>query len=233
MATTVKAKAESKNGQTTETDTQRSQQVTIAPLQIGAATFRIRGTSPLVHHKFSQKAKDQIQQRQEEGAQGNKRRTKTPRDFQDDYERSLHRLADGSYGIPAGAFRAALVSACRLVNFKMTLAKLSVFVQADGYDVDGTALVRMTKGEPHPTGPLPVRNETGVVDLRNRAMFDPGWEALVTIRYDRQQFSLADVTNLLIRVGMQIGLLEGRNDSKNSCGFSGWGGFEIVPPKAD
>ena len=37
-------------------------------------------------------------------------------------------------------FVSALISACRLVGFKMTLAKLSVFVEEDGRDKDETAI---------------------------------------------------------------------------------------------
>jgi hypothetical protein len=39
-------------------------------------------------------------------------------------------------------------------------------------------------------------------------------------------FSLDDISNLLMRVGLQVGLGEGRPDSKKSAGM-GWGTFEI------
>ena len=44
-------------------------------------------------------------------------------------------------------------------------------------------------------------------DLRNRvrAMWDQ-WEADVQVRYDADQFSLEDVTNLMARVGAQVGI---------------------------
>ena len=58
-------------------------------------------------------------------------------------------------------------------------------------------------------------------------VFAPGWEAKVTIRWDSEQFSGADIANLLRRVGEQVGLLEGRPDSRQSAGM-GWGLFEIV-----
>jgi hypothetical protein len=72
-----------------------------------------------------------------------------------------------------------------------------------------------------------VRNETGVADIRPRAHFDPGWEAEVRIQYDADQFTLTDVTNLLLRVGKQVGVGAGRPDSTKSTGM-GWGTFEIV-----
>mgnify|MGYP001580518047 FL=1 len=57
-------------------------------------------------------------------------------------------------------------------------------------------------------------------------MWREGWEARVRIRYDGDQFSLADVSNLLARAGLQVGVGEGRADSKNSAGI-GWGFFAM------
>ena len=108
----------------------------------------------------------------------------------------------------------------------MTLAKLAVSVIADGFDqVDGVPLVRITKGTPEYTE-MPVRNETGVIDLRARPMWRPGWEAVVRIQFDEDQFSTEDVSNLMLRVGLQVGICEGRPDSKKSAGM-GWGLFDL------
>jgi hypothetical protein len=41
------------------------------------------------------------------------------------------------------------------------------------------------------------------------------------------QFTPEDVANLMARVGMQVGIGEGRPDSKNSAGM-GWGLFKIA-----
>jgi hypothetical protein len=57
-------------------------------------------------------------------------------------------------------------------------------------------------------------------------MWREGWEAKLRIRYDADQFSLSDVSNLLARAGMQVGVGEGRPDSKDSAGL-GWGLFSL------
>ena len=46
------------------------------------------------------------------------------------------------------------------------------------------------------------------------------------VRFDADQFTLTDVANLLMRVGMQVGIGEGRPFSKNSNGM-GWGLFDL------
>ena len=109
----------------------------------------------------------------------------------------------------------------------MTRAKLTVSVEADGQDPeDLTPLVRITKGEPRYFETY-ARVATGTCDLRARPMWAPGWEALVRVKFDADQFTLEDVANLLMRVGMQVGIGEGRPDSPNSTG-QGWGLFELI-----
>jgi hypothetical protein len=118
-----------------------------------------------------------------------------------------------------------MISACRLVSFKMTLAKMSVFVEADGWDKEEPQipLVRIY-GEAVRQDDM-ARVETGQPYVTIRAAYYD-WSAKITIRWDADQFSLADVTSLLSRVGQQVGIGEGRPDSKNSCGM-GWGLFEV------
>jgi hypothetical protein len=200
--------------------------VQIKAPNIKSAKFRIIGTAPFVQAKFSEKAKNQIRETQEAGSVARGKKRREPKDFDAACDASVHYSREGWPGIPAGAFRAAMISACRLVGFKMTLAKLSVFVEADGYDRDdATPLVRLL-ADKYRRIDLHVRNATGVVDLRSRPMWE-NWAADVTIRYDADQFSLADVSNLLSRVGTQVGVGEGRPDSKNSAGM-GWGTFRLA-----
>jgi len=214
-------------GKKATTETTGGTQITVTAPRFQTAVFRIRGTSPYVQNKFSEKAKQQMKGKQEAGQQGKKGRAKDPKDFQACYEAAKYKSADGWFGIPASTFRNAMISACKIVGFAMTRAKLSVFTEADGFDPnDGTPLVRIAKGEPHYAEHC-VRNETGVCDIRPRPMWDAGWEADVRVRFDLDQFSLQDVTNLMVRVGMQVGIGEGRPDSKKSAGM-GWGMFEVV-----
>lgn len=205
------------------------EQVVIKPPQFGRATFTIIGDAPLVINAFSAKAREQMRQKQEKGSQGKKEKGKRePKDFQAVYESAKHISREGWCGIPAAAFRNAIISACRTVGFAMTLAKLSIFIEPDGYDaVDSMPLVKITQGEPKYVEHF-VRNETGVADIRPRPMWAEGWEAKVRVRWDAEQFSATDIVNLLSRVGQQVGICEGRPDSKKSAGM-GWGLFHVEP----
>ena len=121
-----------------------------------------------------------------------------------------------------------MIDACRLCGFQMTKAKMSVFVIADGFDPkDRTPMVRFTKGEPSKLESIVRLPKSGVPDIHARACWDPGWELLLRVRYDADQFTKVDVANLLMRVGMQVGVGEGRPFSKNSAGM-GWGTFVLA-----
>lgn len=201
-----------------------TQTVQIAAPNLKVAEFKLTGTAPYVQLRFSEKAMNAMAAKMKAGSQAKGKKIRESRDFDDDFIQAQHISTEGWIGIPAGSIRAAMVSACRLVNFKMTLAKLSIFVEADGYDkVDAVPLIKIEGNPVKHT--MAVRNATGVADLRCRPMWKV-WGAKLRIRYDQDQFSLVDITNLLMRVGMQVGLGEGRPDSRESCGL-GWGTFDI------
>jgi len=202
-------------------------ELTIAPPNFQVAEFRIRGTSAYVQNAFSAKAADAMKAAQKAGQAGKKGKSKEPKDFKALYEGATHKDKAGWCGIPATAFRNAMISACRMVGYAMTRGKLSVFVLADGTDPnDATPLVKITKGKPvyfesH------VRLASGVCDIRPRPRWNAGWEAKVRVRFDADQFTLQDVGNLIVRAGIQVGIGEGRPDSKNSNGMD-WGTFEVL-----
>ena len=203
---------------------ERGEIITISPPKIEVAEFLLRGTAPLVQLRFSEKSIQTMKAKHLAGSTANKSKAREKRDFDEEFRQAQHRSTDGWLGVPCGAFRAAMISACRLVGFKMTLAKLSVFIEPDGFDrVDSVPLVRV-EGEPEPLL-LHVRNATGVADLRMRAKIFP-WSCRLNVRYDLSQFTRQDIANLVARIGLQVGIGEGRHDSKASCGM-GWGTFTI------
>ena len=196
----------------------------ISAPKFGTVTFLIEGSAPLVVERFSKKA--ELMAKMAEGSSAKNKKERSARDYDKEAEEARYRAAEGWEGMNAAAFRAAMISACRLVGFKMTLAKLSTFIEADGFDkLDGVPLVRIY-GNSH-TYTAHTRNATGVVDVRSRPMYR-NWAAKLNVRYDMDQFKMADVLNLVSRVGMQVGIGAGRPDSKASAGC-GFGLFRVVP----
>ena len=186
---------------------------------------RVVGTAPYVQNKFSAKAKAAMIATQEAGSTSKTRKLREAKDFDDCYESATHYAANGRCGIPAPAFRAAMIDACRLCGLVMTRAKLAIFVLADDVDVDdGTPLVYID-GDRERTD-LAVRLETGVCDIRTRPMWT-AWTATLRIRYDADMLTAEDLGNLLQRAGMQVGIGEGRPNSKSGFGC-GWGTFSLA-----
>jgi hypothetical protein len=203
--------------------------VTIKPPNFKLATFRINGIAPLVIHRFSAKTKAQMKDKMETGKAAGNKKNREAKLTDDTYHEARYISAEGWDGFNASSIRAAMISACRLVGFKMTLAKLSVFVEADGVDAvePQIPLIRII-GKPTKQEDM-ARVETGQPYVTVRAAYH-GWKAVVRIRYDADQFTETDVANLMARVGLQVGIGEGRPDSKNSAGM-GWGMFTLEEAK--
>jgi len=199
--------------------------VTISAPKIKTATFEIVGVAPLVIHRFSAKTKNEMKLKMETGKAASSKKNREAKNTDDIYQEARYISKEGWDGFHAGAIRAALISACRLVGFKMTLAKLSVFVEADGWDAQEPQipLIRIY-GKPQKQEDM-ARVETGQPYVTVRAAFYD-WSAKVKIRFDADQFTIDDIYNLLYRVGSQVGIGEGRPDSKKSCGM-GWGLFDV------
>lgn len=207
------------------TENTKTEAITIAPPNFQTMDISIVGTAPLVQHRFGKKAATKMLQTHMDGdVKKNKSKVKVARDVQQDYLDATHIGEDGKYGIPAPAFRSAMISACRVAGFVMTKAKLSVFVLADSVDAeDGSPLVHITgKPELHTAA---VRLANGNTSIAVRPMWKK-WSAVVRVQWDGDQFTSADVVNLMARAGLQVGVGEGRPDSKKSNGM-GWGTFAV------
>lgn len=199
--------------------------VNIKPPNFQFAEFEVVGTAPLVIHRFSAKTKREMKQKMEAGKAASSKKNREAKSTDDLYQESRYISAEGWDGFNASAIRNACISACRLVGFKMTLAKLSVFVEPDGWDAQEPQipLIRIY-GEPIKQEDM-ARVETGQPYVTVRAAYHK-WSAKIKIRWDGDQFTIEDVSNLLARAGMQVGIGEGRPDSKKGAGM-GWGTFVL------
>jgi hypothetical protein len=210
-----------------------AKEVVISAPNIKTLFVDLEGTSPYVQHRFSVKTKDEMKLTQQAGSVAKKGKKKEPKDFQQCYKDAQYFLkvkkgeADVN-GMHAASFRCAMISACRIVNYTMTRAKLAFWILEDGYDKfePSIPLVKFTKGAPEYFEAM-VRLPNGSPDIRVRPMWQPGWRVSLRVEYDADMFSHKDLLILLHRAGRQVGIGEGRNDSPDSAG-QGWGFFKIV-----
>lgn len=192
------------------------------------ATFRINGTKPLVVCRFSEEAKQGISDTQSEGTVAGSRRKRKKVSPQQQFEKARYYAQKGGWeGFQASAVRNAMISACRLTDIKMTVAKLTIFCEEDGWDKfePQIPLVRIIGKPVLQTDHVRNRN-SGQFSVCTRAAY-PQWAADVTIKWDADRLALQDIANLLARVGAQVGFGCGRPDSKDSAGM-GWGLFDVA-----
>ncbi len=226
MSVTKTRSVGTENGSRIPADSPRVS-VTIKAPNFRTAEFTIKGNAPLVIHRFSAKTKQQMKDKMEAGKSAGSKKNREAKSTDATYNEARYIAKAGWDGFHAGSIRNAMISACRLVGFKMTLAKMSLFVIADGVDKDEPQipLIQIHDCKPVKQEDM-ARVETGQPYVTVRAAYH-GWSAKLKIRWDADQFTAEDVSNLLMRVGQQVGIGEGRPDSKNSAGM-GWGTFDLV-----
>lgn len=185
-----------------------SSEIVIPRVDVGIIQVGITGTTPLIMHAWSEKARKMMLDKQM-GVPVPKKQPKVP---EDDFNGARYISPDGWDGIPATAFKAAMVGACRLVdNLNMTLAKRLFFVEADHA---ASGLVRIF-GEPRMREDM-VRLETGVADIRFRPEYFP-WSAVVTVRFLDGVIKPEAVVNLMALAGIAEGVGEWRPSAPKSA----------------
>lgn len=174
----------------------------------------IVGTSPLIVHRFDEKAKEMMLLAQ----QTKTRKRKDAKDPAADYERSMYRMLDGGHGFPAVGFKAAMVDSARLFDgVKMTELRAALHVVGEGPE----QLVRIT-GQPRMREDN-VRVGMGTADLRYRAEYSP-WSAVLTVVFIPSLISAESVVSIIDAGGMG-GIGEWR-PSKAKTGL--YGTFQVV-----
>lgn len=154
----------------------------------------IIGITPVIPHKWSEKALRMMREKQMAG-EGAVRAKREPKNPQEEAEQSCYWLPDGSPGMPATAFKSAIVEAARYYDgVTMTALKRVIFVEGDGPDV----LVRI-EGEQHLREDTP-RNSGGTADLRYRYSFSP-WSAILRVRFVPQMVTPKSVISLVDAAG--------------------------------
>lgn len=198
--------------------------VTIPAINIQYATIRVVGDSPLIVHKWSEKAKKEILDKQMKKAKTKGHDAKDPvRDFieslywidgepEDKTEEGFaHAIESGArFGFPSVAFKASAVSA----GYRSGVTKDKVSMNA-AFHIDGE-LVEI-KGIPEMREDM-VRIGMGTADIRYRGMFSD-WSATFRVKYNASAISLEQLVNLINLGGFACGLGEWRPEKGGQFGM--------------
>ena len=182
--------------------------VEIPGVNIQQFIITLIGDSGLIVHNWDEKSKRMMLDKQMKKAKSGKQ-AKNP---QDDYEATMYRLPDGGHGFPARGFKASAVNACRQIDgIAMTEARGAFQVVGD--------LVKLKCSDPVMREDM-VRIGMGTSDIRYRAMYET-WEADITIRYNADFMSQAQIINLFNTAGFCSGIGEWRPSSPKCAGSFG------------
>jgi hypothetical protein len=161
--------------------------ISLQRLRSQVLTVRIEGITPVIPHRWSEKALRLMAEKQS----GQARTKHAPKHAEEEAEASCYWLPNGRPGIPATAFKAAMVGACRYFQgITMTFAKTLFYVEGEGPDQLVGILGTRTLREDTP------RNANGVADLRYRYAFYP-WQATLKVHFKPAAISPDSVIALL------------------------------------
>ncbi len=181
--------------------------------QIKAETIRvpILGTSPLLMHRFSEKAKRQML----DTMQGRKT-PKQPKDPEAEYQAAFYRLkGQDGYGFPMLAFKDATVSAARFYDKSVTMTSLRQFLFFQGEPGEDGMRMAVIDGEPHMREDV-VRVQRGT-DLRYRPCF-PEWTTEIVVTFVLSALTRSSVLSLIDAGGMGVGVGEWRPEKSGDFG---------------
>lgn len=199
-------------------------QIEIPAIDIQYMRLTLTGTSPLIVHAWSDKAKRQILDKQMKVAKTRARETRNPvEDFINSLywltpkpaqytEQAFHQaLEQGArFGFPAVAFKSAAVSAGYRsgVTQNKTVPNSAFHINVDMVEVKGTPEMREDM----------VRIGMGVADIRYRGEFRQ-WEVELPLRYNAAVFSDGQIVNLFNLGGFACGIGEWRPERGGSYGM--------------
>jgi hypothetical protein len=192
--------------------------IELPKMDIRHMEIRLIGDSPLICHAWSQKAKQEMLDKQMKKA----KTAKQAKDPWMDYCDSLHwvseksayptqeEVKDATFGFPAVGFKAAAVDACsHLDGVTKVLARGVFHIAGELLPIEG--------GVPNIREDM-VRIGMGTADIRYRGEFK-NWSVRVPIRYNAAVLSSEQIVNLFNTAGFAIGVGEWRPQKNGSYGM--------------
>jgi len=192
--------------------------IEIPEIEIKEMTITVRGTSELITHQFGEKARKKIKSKQAQ--EPTKARAK--RDPKAEYLASCYVMPSSKYkaghkkckyGVPASAFKNAMVAACRVTGAQMTVTKIAFHVSADESNLVNLSFKKMEMRE----DVVRLAGPSRPADLRYRPEFS-GWSCKLRIRYNSRAITAAQLVNLLNNAGFGVGIGEWRPERNGSFG---------------
>lgn len=200
-----------RNGTATPAPTETPAEIQIDRIPVRRIEVPIIGETPLIVHRFSEKAKRQML----DNMQG-KKTPKVAKNPAAEFEGAFYKFEDGSNGFPVIAFKAATVGAARFYGKEVTMTSLRQYLFFRGTPgVDGLSLAKI-EGEAIQREDV-VRVGKGGTDLRYRPQFTE-WTTTLDVTYVESALTEGSVLSLIDAGGMGVGVGEWRPEKRGDNG---------------
>lgn len=201
----------------------QTQTIVIPGLDKNRFTATVVGDTSLICHAWSEKAKKQMLAKQRKEAKSKAHDIREP---EQEFRESLYKYDDDSYGFPAIAFKAAMVTAANDVGIQKTLARRAFHIMGATSEESGTDITMHRNDLVKIIGPPPQLREDIVrlggpsrpADLRYRGEFLV-WKCHLNIVYNAGVISKEQILNLLQIAGFGVGVGEWRPEKDGMSGM--------------
>jgi len=180
--------------------------------KIRTVTVPIIGSTALICHAWSDKAKKQMLDKQMKKAA----KAREAKDPKEEFEACLYQIGRNKYGFPADAFKSAAIRAGKLLGLTMTDLRQMFFVEGDGYANNDPRQMVAIKGKPTMRQDM-VRLSGSSSDIRFRAEFIE-WSADVKVTINESLVSLEQIFNLFEAAGFSVGVGDWRPERNGTYG---------------
>jgi len=189
--------------------------ITMKPVKQEKITLRIKSLSPLIQHKWSEKAIAMIRDKHA----GKKTKTREARKPDQEFKEATYFTDSGDYGLPAMSIKASMVTAAHKdIGIEKTLLKKSLFLHCS----DSNMILKLDTDDPVMREDC-VRVGAGSADLRYRPEFKT-WGCQVSFTFDAEMLQIEDIINLVNRAGFGCGVGEWRPEKGGE-----FGRFQVDP----
>ena len=183
--------------------------VNLKPINVRTMRVTIEGTSPLIMHKWSDKA---MRQMREKGL-GKKTKERDARNPEIESKSATYYTSDKKYGVPLLALKSAIIMAAHKdIGIEKTLVRKGLFIKSPDADL----ILPMKCSAPKIREDC-VRVGMGAADLRYRPQFDE-WSVELNMEYDADLLQPTDIVNLIDRAGFGVGICEWRPEKGGEFG---------------
>lgn len=167
--------------------------IEIPEIRLKQMLVTIEGKTPLITNRFGERARRQIEDKQQKKAKGAREAREPEAEFAD----ALHMLPGGKHGFPAvGLKKALVVAGGRFADEKMTHLRGIINIMSD--------IIEILGAKPTMRSDM-VRLKNGVASIAYRPQFFP-WSMEIPVIYNASMIGSAQLLNLFQIAGFSVGV---------------------------